>query len=223
MTGKHILGALWAPVLAILVFSGQASASSLDFNISTPTSGSISYAGGAAPLIGSGIQVDNVVGLGTPSNDGVISVCDTCSLNFTSGASTGGWVFGSGGTISITGGIIFPDATTDIGTGTTLLTGTFDTAQIFELVAGTFKFEILGASFSDTKNPDLLAFYGLPDVTYFGGLNLSFTTSATIGNAITDSSLGSGAVTNQVVPVPAAVWLFGSGLLGLARLARRKG
>jgi hypothetical protein len=26
----------------------------------------------------------------------------------------------------------------------------------------------------------------------------------------------------QVVPIPAAVWLFGSGLLGLAALARRR-
>jgi hypothetical protein len=36
---------------------------------------------------------------------------------------------------------------------------------------------------------------------------------------------GSGAIDNirySVIPVPAAVWLFGSGLIGLIALARRK-
>ena len=31
-----------------------------------------------------------------------------------------------------------------------------------------------------------------------------------------------GAVNTTVIPVPAAVWLFGSGLMGLIALARRK-
>jgi len=223
MTGNKRLGALCASVLALLVFSGQASASSLDFGIIAPTPGSLSYAGGAAPLIGSGIDVDNVIGLGTPSNNNVTSICSSCTLDFTSGASTGSWVFGSGGTISITGGIDFPDATTDIPTGTTLLSGTFNSAQIIDLGSGTFEFQILGASFSDTKNPDLLAFYGLPDVQYNGGLNLSFQTTAAMGASFSTTTLLSGDIVNQAVPVPAAVWLFGSGLLGLAGLARRKG
>ena len=36
---------------------------------------------------------------------------------------------------------------------------------------------------------------------------------------------GSGAIDNiaySVIPLPSAVWLFGSGLVGLAALARRK-
>jgi len=121
-----------------------------------------------------------------------------------------------------TGGIDFTDSTPDIAAGSLLLSGTFDSAQIFSLSSGTFQFTILGASFSDTKNPALLAFYGLPDVLYTGGLNLSFSTDATMGVDFTTSSLGSGGITNQAVPVPAALWLFGSGLVGLAGLARRK-
>jgi hypothetical protein len=31
-----------------------------------------------------------------------------------------------------------------------------------------------------------------------------------------------GAVNSTVIPLPAAVWLFGSGLMGLIALARRK-
>jgi hypothetical protein len=37
------------------------------------------------------------------------------------------------------------------------------------------------------------------------------------GNSLTVTSVNS-----SVVPIPAAVWLFGSGLIGLIGLARRK-
>jgi hypothetical protein len=38
-----------------------------------------------------------------------------------------------------------------------------------------------------------------------------------------DSSVGiSGFVSQTPVPVPAAIWLFGSGLIGLAGIARRR-
>ena len=39
-----------------------------------------------------------------------------------------------------------------------------------------------------------------------------------LGNTITFD----GPLTGQVVPIPAAAWLFGSGLLGLIAIARRK-
>ena len=57
----------------------------LDFNLSAPTSGTISYGGGGGALIGSNIEVDNVVGLSTPANANVTSVCFSCLLNFNSG------------------------------------------------------------------------------------------------------------------------------------------
>ena len=41
----------------------SAMAVELDFNLSAPTSGTISYGGGGGALIGSNIEVDNVVGL----------------------------------------------------------------------------------------------------------------------------------------------------------------
>ncbi|MCW8934235.1 MAG: VPLPA-CTERM sorting domain-containing protein [Gammaproteobacteria bacterium] len=44
--------------------------------------------------------------------------------------------------------------------------------------------------------------------------------TATINQTLTGSSLGMSVTT--VIPVPAAVWLFGSGLIGLAGIARRK-
>ena len=60
----------------------------------------------------------------------------------------------------------------------------------------------------------------------------SFTFDATPGNHFvsffgsageSDSMFGQyGIEISQVVPVPAAVWLFGSGLLGLVGIARRR-
>jgi hypothetical protein len=81
---------------------------------------------------------------------------------------------------------------------------------------------MLGGAFTDTKHPELLAFYGLPDIGYVGGLNISFSTTANMGNLFTSDQIFSGDIINQPVPVPAAVWLFGSGLIGLVGVARRK-
>ena len=219
---SRLLVAVYASI-CVLFFPAIAQASTvLDFGITAPTTGTLSYAGGAAPLIGSGIDVDDVVGLNTPSNNNVLSICASCTLGFETGASTGGWNYGAGGIITITGGIDFPDATPDIATGTTLLQGTFNSANVVDVGNGNFEFQIVGGSFTDTKQPDLLAFYGLPDVNYNGGLNISFSTTANMGNQFTSNTIFSGDVINQPVPIPAAVWLFGSGLLGLVGIARRR-
>lgn len=220
---KNSLAVVLLACSGTLLFPNAAKAvSTIDFGVKSPTSGSLSYAGGAAPLTGAGIEVDDVVGLDTPLNNNVFATCVACTLEFETGASTGGWDFGAGGTISIIGGIDFPDATPDIAAGNTLLFGTFDSATIIQTSVSGFVFQIVGGSFTDTKHPDLVAFYGLPDVDYVGGLNISFTTTASMGDAFTTSDITSGDILNQPVPVPAAVWLFGSGLIGLIGIARRK-
>ena len=206
-------------VMASLI-SVSASASTIDFAVNAPTSGTISYDGSTA-LIGSGIDVDTIVGLSTPLNAGAAISCDGCLLNFTSGANTGGWDFGSGGTISIVGGV----SAAGIAGGATLLSGTFDSASVFDVGGGTFNFKITGGSFNDTKHPDLLTYFGMPLVDYQGGLNISFNTTVSplsVGDAFTSATVFSGNIVNSPVPVPAAVWLFGSGLLGLVGVARRK-
>lgn len=217
-----LLGALCIPVSALLFPVVAGAASTLDFNIVSPTAGTISFSGGTDPLIGSGITVDNVVGLDTPSNNNVLSLCTSCTLDFETGGSTGGWNFGAGGSITLTGGIDFPGATPDIADGTILLSGSFGNATIIDLGSGLFQFQIVGGAFTDTKDPDLVAFYGLPNIDYNGNFNISFQTSANMGDAFTSDQVLGGDVVNQPVPVPAAVWLFGAGLIGLIGVARRK-
>lgn len=219
MSGVRLLGAMCACVLTLT--TTITNAATIDFGIEAPTAGTLIYSGGAASLIGSGIDVDSIVGLDTPLNPDNPIDCVVCVLNFETGASTGGWNFGAGGSISILGGV----AEAGIGAGETLLSGTFDSATIVDVGGGTFNFKIVGASFSDTKHSDLLTYFGLPEGNYQGGLNISFNTTGSIpntGEAFTSDTLFSGDVVNSPVPVPAAVWLFGSGLIGLVGIARRK-
>ena len=215
VTGLHV-----APV---------AMAVELDFNISAPTSGTISYGGGGGALIGSNIEVDNVVGLSTPANANVTSVCFSCLLNFNSGTLTGSgpqnggwWSFGSGGTISITGGVQLQGGT-DILPGSTLLTGSFNNAFVQDLGS---QFKVTFGSFSDTKNADLLSYYGLtPGTPFQGALTLLFAAPDNgAGSAFTSTSVFSGNVVNAPapVPLPAAACLFGSALVGLAGALRKK-
>src|SRR2546428_7525449 len=80
----------------------------LDFDVPgvQPKTAHINYGGSDAPLVGSGIVVDNIVGLDTPqhaSPPDAPLVCIDCRLDFTTGANTGGWNWGSGGSITITG------------------------------------------------------------------------------------------------------------------------
>src|SRR5579871_325511 len=80
----------------------------LDFSMGAQSGSSlISYAGGSAPLVGSGIGVGQVAGNQTAMNSGQTLAITGGTLNFTSGAFTSAgantWNFSSGGTFSVTG------------------------------------------------------------------------------------------------------------------------
>ena len=81
-------------------------------------------------------------------------------------------------------------------------------------------------SFSDTKNADLLSYYGLtPGTPFQGALTLLFAaTDNGTGTPFTSTNVFSGSVVNQPapVPLPAAALLFGSGLIGLVGAMRKK-
>lgn len=166
----------------------------LTFTLTLPNTGSFSYAGGAGPLVGFGVDVAAVVGLGTPLNDGVTRTCVGCKLTLQTGPFIGStlstWAFAAGGSIALTGGIdlVVPP-------GSVLLSGLFTGDVVVQASAGTL--EITGAAFSDVKVNELLDFYGLPHVTYQGQLIVAFTAAAAPPAPFMSTMVLSGSITNR--------------------------
>jgi len=162
-------------LLAILMGMGFIAAASaqavIDLHVGPGTSAasSYAYAGGANPLVGLALPVQNAVGLNTPLHNNETLVCDSCVLNFTTGNLTGSdtnnWYFGGGGNVTIVGGI----PALGIPLGTTLVSGTFVSA----LVTGSgTTFHIAGSQFTDQKTQALAAYFGLgaPGVAGWNGI-----------------------------------------------------
>jgi hypothetical protein len=194
----------------------------LDFNVTSPSNGTGTYAGGANPFIGANIKVLNIVGIDTPLNQGVSVPIFNGVLAFT----TGNFVkidgteydFGAGGSITVNGAI--PTVTGNV-TSHLLMSGSFipnAAGEVPELEPGT-PGPLFSADFTDTKYNPLLAYFGIPDnPTLFGSINLRFN-GALNPDGFSLTSL-SGDVTN--VPVPPSALLFGSGLLGLVGFRFRR-
>lgn len=208
----------------IVAASGAKADPVVDFHVKVPgNTGSVTYAGGAAPLVGNNIQLDFLYGSGTPQNDGDVTG-QTLSLsggllNFTTGNLTSSQSstldFAPGGTINITGGI----SDLGIGSGTTLLQGTIESAQI---VPG----RIIIQTFINSLNGVVGSFFGLPIGTvgpnglgsfpYLGALNLSFNVGSTDPTKAAGNFVGkplSGDVTTTPTPEPGTLALACVGVL----------
>jgi hypothetical protein len=227
--------------LALMGASVAMAAPILDFGVPGQNTGSISYDGSAAPLIGNNISVTNVIGLDTPLNNGFVlpsigkgynileGVLNFQTGNFV-GSTSNTWNFGGGSNSFITmTGVVDVNGNGIVDTGDisgTLMTGGFGTANVL-YSGGVFK--IAGASFFDFKDPELLALFGLPaylptgePLLYAGNFNISFTAEGMPADAFRSTRVMSGDITNTPVPEPGTIVLLGAGLLGLGFYGRKR-
>ena len=233
--GTRALG-LWTAVsvvcIGLLTTSAQAIPVTLDFDIATAKGGTVSYAGGSNPLVGVNIPVTNVMGIDANGNQvGGAGICINCTLSFTTGAFTSSssvpsmWNFAGGGTITLTagigGGVDFNNNGIDgsePGAGV-LFAGSFGSADVLGL-SGNYK--IVGGSFQDTKNAQLLAFFGLPtNVGYVGAFNFTIRADANAGDSFSSTRVEGGDIVNSPTPEPGTMLLLGSGITYLAYRRRR--
>jgi hypothetical protein len=211
---------------ATLILSAGAAHAALSITYTVGNSGAISYDGTpTGDLIGNNLNVTALTGNETLNNAGTALPVTGGLLNFATGALTSHtgnvWNFGSGGTITMLGEI---SAISGVPASSTLLSGNFLSASVTQLSLGTYQFNIVGATFGDTDNPNIYAFYGVPaGSSCTNALALSFEGTSYGANGFTSTNSFGGTLIDSpvVTPIPAAAWLFGSGLMGLVGIRKR--
>ena len=181
---------------AVTAFSNNAlSAVVIDFSTGgAGAGGTLTYDG--TDVVGTDILIGQLIVDGAGAADGVYNA--DAKLNFDTAADTitiYGTVNGLGGSLG--------------STARNLLSGSFSD---FDFTDGSTQF--FQGSGPDTKDRELLVELGVDPTTPFDFAGFSI---ESINGTVISTN-----IVNTAVPVPAAVWLFGSGLLGLVGIARRR-
>ncbi len=219
----------------------------LDFVMAVPTAGTVSYNGGphggaVNPLVGSGIDVDYLVGFDTPQHNLVKLNLIGGLLNFQTGnffsSNATTWFFNGGGFFTLTaqcidvngdgicnGSDIFPDLD---GVPGEVLTGMWDNALVQETNLKNKTSKLEGGLIQDLVWQQLLGYYGLenpPVGNLNGDFNLTMLATGNPNNSLKSTRLLSGDFADTNIPPspePASLLLFGTGMIGVAGFVRRK-
>jgi hypothetical protein len=190
---------------------------------------------GTATIQGTNIRINGVQGIGVPTNsDTPYTVTDGALpyglLNFTTGAiqsvtyddgtKTYTYTYSGGGSITIVGDV--PDA--GISGGQTLLAGSFYDGSMTIHDTGAGYVVSFGGTGSDSKNPALLSFFGVPEVPFtFAGFSIAANLSGDVGaNGSFSSTAFSTDIVNTTAPEPAVLATVGAALCGFAFVLRRR-
>lgn len=229
----NILKAICFSIL-LCIFSVTANAAlisnttSINFNsLGGFNTGMVNYQELGGALLGTNIDIGTISGIGTAANAGNYT-CQECKLNFATGnliqadSSGSTYVFDAGGFFEITGTILTGIGADIVSGITPLLMGEWTAPITVNIFNGAITVS-LGIGI-DTKHPDLLDFFGETGNSFsFANTNISLadllnpiSAMATFETNVIDAN-----VTNiSNVPLPGALWLLASGLMGLVMRAR---
>jgi hypothetical protein len=216
-------------ISAVSVVATSRASLALTFDFIGGYGGSISYSGGATSLAGAGLPIYSVFGI-PPGFSSMYSIAGG-SMSFSTGAfsglsPSGGYTFGTGGSLVITGGI----STLGIGAGSTLMTASFSSSPTFKYLGWSAGALTAGLSVN-YLNSDLLDAFGLSA----GGAGVGALTQLDIfinpsllpfgpGVGFTATQAGATVTSTLALPEPGTLLLFGSGLtvFGLIGIRRSR-
>jgi hypothetical protein len=208
---------------------GQARAAMISFTLDAQGGNSrISYGGGVLPLEGKNLGVVSLKGIGTSAHAGETIGVEKGSFTFATGPSVDTnksgpltmWNFGSGGSLTLTGGV----PSLNIPDGTPLLTGTFNGVSKVVPLDANADLKMEGGAFVNVVDSRLAAYLGMPTkgVQYTGGVSTYFAAPGCAPGAILSTVFSSGTLTTQPVPEPGTLAVFTLALGGAFAWHRRR-
>jgi len=210
MVSGVLVPALVVPVFVLMYASMVRADLVFDIGPAVSNGGTISWSGGSDPLVGSGIDVTQISYDGEPALPVAYGL-----LSFQTGSSAGGWAFGPGGAIGVTGEVPGDQ------TAETLLSGSFLSAQVIP-INGT-SFQVVIGGITNTNSPNLTGYFDIPSGEYTGALTCILSGPAVEGQSFEYEAVQGGEIADSPVPLPGAVWPLAPGLAGLFGIKRRVG
>lgn len=215
--------------IALMLSPSLSHAVSINFDQNSISGGTLLYDGAGGPLVGTGIIFDLITGIDTPlhaAGTGSDLTCVGCTLAFTTGANvqeTPVYAWAGGGSFVLTGTAQDPG-------GTVVASGTLLSGVWGSFVSGASNGVTIntGGQGTDTKNADLVAYFGITGAnftfasTQFSSSSLTLDPSTGAFSGVVDEADLDNRTGAAAIPEPASLFLFGSGLIGLSWLRRKR-